>query len=179
MARNFRYGPIWDFDAVLALPETAQAIGEALDHLGARVPAEVETELRAVDDPNAFSWDAHDEAADLIATRLEERCGEMTTHNSACLHRNAATAIRMRAGGRAKRGKPLDWSRLGATAWIATDNKGTDWVVDGDGQITIAHWDWADLRCSTAEAARRAVEEHAVAPPLPEDVMVEEHLSDE
>ena len=85
---------------------------------------------------------------------------------------DAATMIRVRAGGPARRGR-LDWRRPRGRGWFACGATGTDWYVNG-GAITVARWDHPDWRGASDEEAKRIAEEIDARPGYPESLWVHE-----
>jgi len=75
--------------------------------------------------------------------------------------------IRVTAGGEALAGERFNWEPYGQGGFVAVSSDGTDWEVSGSNswwEITVARWDHADYRTSSAERAKRIAEQLEAVP---------------
>lgn len=114
-------------------------------------------------------WSGVDAEADRLAGELEDWAVHITPSGDQAVRAlSVATMLRVRAGGKARRGR-LDWmAPYGNREAGATGD--TDWEIvkvrNGFGLI-IARWDKPDWRSDSIEDLRRAAEEIDARPSIP------------
>lgn len=156
-----------DLDDILAVAPLDDAIKQLGDeHVVARLSDAIHG-ARPVSD---VEWSYLVEEAAALADQLEQLALDAPTWEEMHAALNAATLIRVRAGGAARRGRRFEWDYRGS-AHFATDPRGTRWMVSQERPlkvaITIADWDWPDWFCRTIEEAKGVAEEIYVRPQPP------------
>jgi hypothetical protein len=147
------------------------AIMEAVDRWEDHDAAE---EIRRVVRPRAVitdaNWGAMLERAGVVADTLEAIAFEPHETISPAWRLDTATMIRVRAGGVARRGGPLEWKGSGSQ-WSATSPRGTRWDVFGP-ELFVGNWDRPDWLCRSSGEAKRVAEEIEARPkyPLPAEL---------
>jgi hypothetical protein len=117
-----------------------------------------------------------------VADALEQAAITPDLDVSSPLVMDFATALRVGAGGEARRGEPLEWEQVREDWWITVDPRGVEWEVSlrqlGWGVI-VARWDRPDWYAATCEEAKALAEELAVRPDFPPEVQEPEWFGED
>ncbi len=166
-----------DMETFLANVPARDVIQTALLQLDEKLATRVRDALAGAESPNEVDWSEIPSEAGALADLLEgaSQASQSWGHTSALL--NTATMLRVRAGGRARRGRRFDWRKVG-TYWAAGEEPSV-WqlVPQGSGGrfgIIVASWDKPDWYAGDLETAKAIAEEIEARPKFSEANWIEE-----